>query len=56
MLQHYLTSFGSTISVPLVLYQAFCMDEDKTGLSELISTMFFISGVATLLQTTFGTR
>lgn len=54
--QHYLTAFGSTITVPLVLYQSLCMDEDKVGLSELISTIFFVSGVATLLQTTFGTR
>ncbi|XP_060583751.1 solute carrier family 23 member 1-like isoform X1 [Ruditapes philippinarum] len=54
--QHYLTAFGSTITVPLVLYRSFCMDEDKVGLSELISTIFFVSGLATLLQTTFGTR
>ncbi|XP_053373096.1 solute carrier family 23 member 1-like isoform X2 [Mercenaria mercenaria] len=54
--QHYLTAFGSTISVPLVLCQSFCMDEDKVGLSELISTVFFVSGISTLLQTTFGTR
>ncbi|KAL4222695.1 hypothetical protein ACF0H5_018736 [Mactra antiquata] len=54
--QHYLTAFGSTITVPLVLYKSFCMDEDIVGLSELISTIFLVSGLATLLQTTFGTR
>lgn len=54
--QHYLTAFGSTITVPLVLYEAFCMDRDTVGLSELISTIFFVSGVATLLQTSIGVR
>lgn len=54
--QQYLTAFGSTVTVPLVLYKSFCMDEDKVGLSELISTIFFVSGIATLIQTMFGTR
>lgn len=54
--QHYLTAFGSTITVPLVLYESFCMDRDTVGLSELISTIFFVSGVSTILQTTIGIR
>jgi len=56
MFQHYLTAFGSTITVPLVLAPALCMDEDTVGLSELISTIFFVSGVSTIIQTTIGVR
>ncbi|XP_062620724.1 solute carrier family 23 member 2-like [Saccostrea cucullata] len=55
-LQHYLTAFGSTITVPLVLQTALCIDQDRVGLSEIISTIFFVSGLATLLQTTLGVR
>ncbi|WAQ93888.1 S23A2-like protein [Mya arenaria] len=54
--QHYLTAFGSTITVPLVIAPALCVDEDTVGLSEIISTIFFVSGLATILQTTLGTR
>ncbi|XP_060067638.1 solute carrier family 23 member 1-like [Ylistrum balloti] len=54
--QHYLTAFGGILTVPLILYRAFCIAEDRVGLSELISTIFFCSGMATLLQTTLGVR
>lgn len=54
--QHYLTAFGSTLSVPLVLQSAMCIGDDRVGLSEIISTIFFVSGLSTLLQTTFGVR
>ncbi|XP_045176439.2 solute carrier family 23 member 1-like [Mercenaria mercenaria] len=54
--QHYLTAFGSIIAVPIVLREYFCLDEDTVGLGELIGTIFFVSGIATLLQTTFGVR
>ncbi|WAQ95016.1 S23A1-like protein [Mya arenaria] len=54
--QHYLTAVGALISVPILLSSHFCMDRDKVGLSELIGTIFFVSGLATLLQTTFGVR
>ncbi|OWF47685.1 Solute carrier family 23 member 1 [Mizuhopecten yessoensis] len=56
LFDHYLTAFGSTISVPLVLYKALCVAEDRIGLGELINTIFFVSGICTLLQTTFGIR
>lgn len=56
LLQHYLTAFGSTITVPLVLQTAMCIDQDRVGLSEIISTTFFVSGISTLLQTTLGVR
>lgn len=54
--QQYLTAFGSTITVPFVLYKALCIAGDGVGLSQLINTIFFVSGVCTLLQTTIGVR
>ena len=32
------------------------MDQDAVGLSELIGTIFFVSGLMTILQSTFGVR
>ena len=48
--------FGGTVSLPLVITPAMCIGNDDVGKSEVISTAFFISGLATLFQTTFGTR
>ena len=53
--QHYLTMFGSTLAVPLLLAPALGI-EDPVEKGWLIATMFFVSGIATLLQTTFGNR
>lgn len=56
-LQHYLTAFGSNLMLPIVVANlAFCMNGDSVGIGELISTTFFVSGLSTLLQTTFGCR
>ena len=54
-LQHYLTMFGSTVAIPLLLAPALGI-EDPVQKGWLIATMFFISGITTLLQTTFGNR
>lgn len=54
--QHFLTALGGTVSLPLILAQPLCMDEDLVGFSWLISTYFVVSGVATLIQCTFGVR
>lgn len=53
-LQHVLTMFGATVSVPLLLGPQMGMDAAQTAL--LISSVMLCSGVATLLQTTFGSR
>ena len=54
-LQHYLTMFGSTVAIPLILAPAFgIIDPVEKGW--LIATMFFVSGITTLLQTAFGNR
>jgi len=52
--QHVLTMFGSTVSVPLLFGPAMGMSLEETSL--LISSVMLCSGVATLLQTTFGSR
>ncbi|MCA8979801.1 MAG: purine/pyrimidine permease [Planctomycetes bacterium] len=48
--------FGSTVAIPLILKDALGIGDDKVALAMLISTMFFVSGITTLLQTTFGNR
>ncbi|XP_046846238.1 solute carrier family 23 member 2-like [Xenia sp. Carnegie-2017] len=53
--QHYLTMFGATLAVPIIIAPALCVTDDVV-VGKLISTIFFVSGIATLLQTTFGNR
>lgn len=53
--QHYLTMFGSTVAIPLLLAPAFGM-ENPSEVGALIATMFFVSGITTILQTTWGNR
>lgn len=55
-LQHYLTMLGSTVAIPLIMAKPLGIDGDPVKLSWLIGTMFFVSGIATLLQTTWGNR
>ncbi|EDV23957.1 uncharacterized protein TRIADDRAFT_57709 [Trichoplax adhaerens] len=55
--QHYLTMFGGTISLPFVVSAPLCIgNNNPLAISDLISTVFFVSGIATLLQVTFGVR
>ncbi len=54
--QHYLTMFGSTVAIPLVLSEPLGIAGDPIALGWLIGTMFFVSGITTLLQTTWGNR
>ncbi len=55
-LQHYLTMFGSTVAIPLMMAGPLGISEDPEKLGWLIGTMFFVSGIATLLQSTYGNR
>lgn len=54
--QHYLTMFGSTVAIPLLLAESLGIQDQPEKLGWLIGTMFFVSGITTLLQTTFGNR
>ncbi|MFP4491771.1 MAG: uracil-xanthine permease family protein [Spirochaetaceae bacterium] len=47
-IQHYLTMFGATVIIPFMTGIAVGMPQAE--LSLLISTMFFVSGITTLLQ------
>ena len=48
--------FIATLTIPILLAPAMCMNEDNTGKSEIIGTLFVASGIITLLQTTLGIR
>ena len=54
-LQHYLTMFGSTVAVPLMLAGPMGIT-DPVDIGKLIATMFFVSGITTILQATWGNR
>ena len=54
-LQHYLTMFGSTLAIPLILSEPLGIT-DPVEKGWLIATMFFVSGITTLLQVTWGNR
>ncbi|XP_077869170.1 solute carrier family 23 member 1-like [Saccoglossus kowalevskii] len=55
-LQHYLTMFGSTVAISLLLADALCITKSDPVRSELIATIFFVSGLVTILQVLFGVR
>ncbi len=42
--------FGATLAVPLIICPAMCMEDDDPALGYVISTLFFVSGMVTLLQ------
>ncbi|XP_071492657.1 solute carrier family 23 member 1-like, partial [Diadema antillarum] len=54
--QHYLTMVGATVAIPLIIAPALCIADDYVATAEIIGTIFFVSGIATLLQSFFGVR
>ena len=54
--KHYLTMFGATFAMPFVLSVPLCFAHDPVVISNVINTIFFASGLATLLQSTLGVR
>ncbi len=53
-IQHYLTMFGATVLIPILLAGAMKMPPADSAL--LISTIFLTSGITTWLQSTIGNR
>lgn len=53
-LQHYLTMLGATVLIPLIVCPAMGANDLETA--EVISSIFFVSGITTLIQTTIGDR
>jgi nucleobase transporter 1/2 len=47
-IQQYLTMFGATVLIPFIVGGAMKLPQDQLAL--LISTMFFVSGITTLIQ------
>lgn len=54
--QHYLTMFGGTVSIPFIICPLLCIQDDDPARGYIISTIFFVSGIVTFLQATFGVR
>ncbi|KAG9272128.1 solute carrier family 23 member 2-like [Astyanax mexicanus] len=54
--QHYILAFGGILAIPLILAEPLCIKDNNAAKGQLISTIFFVSGICTLLQTTIGTR
>ncbi|XP_060782740.1 solute carrier family 23 member 1 [Neoarius graeffei] len=54
--KHYILAFGGILAIPLILAKPLCIKDNNAAKSQLISTIFFVSGICTMLQTTIGTR
>ena len=54
--QSFLGMMGGLLATPLVVASSLCISGDNVATREVISTSFFVSGIATLMQLTFGTR
>ncbi|KAF6023309.1 SLC23A2 [Bugula neritina] len=58
--QHYLSMAGGAIAVPLLVAVPICievgLETDEVAKAELIATAFFVSGIVTFIQATFGCR
>uniref|UniRef100_A0A803VZX2 Solute carrier family 23 member 1 n=1 Tax=Ficedula albicollis TaxID=59894 RepID=A0A803VZX2_FICAL len=54
--RHFLTAMGGLVAIPLILSEGLCLQHDLLTQSHLISTIFFVSGICTLLQVLFGVR
>ncbi|XP_005405542.1 PREDICTED: solute carrier family 23 member 1-like isoform X3 [Chinchilla lanigera] len=55
-IQHFLTALGGLVAIPLILAKGLCLQHDPLTQSYLISTIFFVSGICTLLQVFLGVR
>lgn len=47
---------GASIACPFLLTPALCMDDDDPNRANIISTLIFMSGIITILQSHVGTR
>ncbi|XP_045619396.2 LOW QUALITY PROTEIN: solute carrier family 23 member 1 [Procambarus clarkii] len=55
-LQHYLMMVESTVSIPYLLTPLMCMATNDPARGAIASTVIFVSGIVTFLQTVFGVR
>ncbi|XP_071528675.1 solute carrier family 23 member 1-like isoform X1 [Panulirus ornatus] len=54
--QHFLIFVGGTISTPLLIMSYLCMEATDPRRGDLVSTIIFVSGIITILQTSIGIR
>ena len=55
-LQQYMLMFSSVMVVPFILSGALCFSDKPVVISNVLSTILFVSGIVTFLQATFGSR
>ncbi|RXG51423.1 Solute carrier family 23 member 2 [Armadillidium vulgare] len=53
---HFFLMVGTTLSVPYIVTPLLCLQDDDPSRGKIISSIFFVSGIVTLLQTTLGCR
>lgn len=54
--QHYLTMIGAIVSIPFIFTPALCMQDEDPARGLIISTMIFVTGIITFIQSTWGCR
>ncbi|KAG0715798.1 Solute carrier family 23 member 2 [Chionoecetes opilio] len=54
--QHYLVFIGGSIATPLLVISYMCMEASDPHRGDIVSSVIFVSGIITILQTTFGIR
>lgn len=47
---------GSTLAIPFIIGEPMCFANNSLAISEVLSTIYFVSGLVTLLQTLLGIR
>lgn len=47
---------GATLAIPFIISGPMCFENNTLAISEVLSTIYFVSGFVTLLQTLFGVR
>ena len=55
-LQQYLLMFSSTMVIPFILSEPLCFSDKPIVISNILSTIIFVAGIVTFLQSTFGCR
>ncbi|KAB7504218.1 hypothetical protein Anas_12208 [Armadillidium nasatum] len=54
--QHFFLMVGTTLPIPYVLTPLLCLQDDDPSRGQIISSILFVSGIVTLMQTTLGCR
>ena len=48
--------FGATVALPLIITPKLCIEEEDPARGYITSTLFFVSGLVTVIQSSFGVR